>query len=637
MQSVAAEKSSKEKKGDKHFFEYSFDKAAEEYKSDKNLTTDGQRNLAKSYYNLNLNVLCEAEYSRLLNDMGAGLPEDFFNYAMILRCNKKYSEAEKWMDRYAEIKPDDLRVIDYKKNKSKIDELSKDDGKFQVEFVKANTDAQDFGPSYFKNKIVFASSNKITGSKNRLYNWDNKPFLSLYVADIQGNQLSKSELFDKNFNSKWHDGPASFNKEGTFMAYSKNDERIDKNEKILRIGIYFSKFENGNWTIPVPFILNNKEYSVGHPNLSEDGNTMYFCSSMPGGFGKADVYVVEKDALGNWSQAKNLGNKINTEGDELFPFFDEKNKILMYASNGRYGLGGLDIYITKKENNEFGEIINPGYPLNTTFDDFSAIINSDLTKGYLASNRNSVSGDDDIFSFQVLKPFILGKEIKGFAKDNYGKNVSGAFVSLLDINSAVVDTMTSNFNGEFSFKAEGDKSYKLTAKKVDYTDGFSSLSTTGPDKIIYSDVLLTQKIENEPVTAINPNAGNNANAISLNSIYFDLDKYNIREDAKIELDKIVKTINDNPNLYVQLGSYTDCRASKNYNLSLSQKRAKSAAEYIKKRISRPERITSKGYGENNIVNDCECEGLIISTCSEVDFQKSRRTEFSIQEKIARAE
>jgi len=550
--SFAQVKSNKEIEGDKYAFVYSFDKAAEAYTKAKDLTIDGQRELAMCYSCLEKHTEAETAYSKLLRSKEKLLPEDYYNYAMVLKTNGKYEEANKWMDVFAELKPNDLRAKSYMANKTKLNEIVSETYKYKITNLYVNTEDADFSPCFYKDQIVFTSS-RTSKSNPKNYNWNGKPFLDMYVSEIDGDQLKTPDVFDKSLNSKMHDGAASFNKDGTFMAFTCNNHDVTRKDRYIKLQLCFSSFKDGKWSKHEPFFLNNKDYSVGHPCLTPDGNTMYFSCDMPGGYGKADIYRIKKDQKGNWGKPENMGAEINTEGDDMFPFFQSANSILFFTSNGHYGLGGLDIFtcaITEEGN---GPVKNAGYPLNTQFDDFGLIANDSITKGYFSSNREGGCGDDDIYFVDISK---IVKEIKP------------------------VDT--------------------LAAKEV-----------------------IEKKIE----------VGNDLASIpGFNPIYFDLDKYNIRPDAQTELDKIVKIMNDHPDMVIELGSHTDCRHNKLYNQILSNHRAKASAEYIQQRITNPKRIYGKGYGETKLIAGCECEGKVVSNCEEAEHQKNRRTEFIIIKK-----
>lgn len=625
---IAEEKSAKELKGDKYYFVYSFDKAIDVYSKEKELSVKGQRNLAKSYFNMNQNIKSEETYFKIITEAIGVEPTDYYNYAMVLKADGKYDESNKQMDKFVELKPEDLRAKDYKANKAGFSNLVKDNGNYKIEHLNVNTDAEDFGTSYYKDKIVFAST-RTTKLMPKESNRNGKPFLNMYVSEVDNKQLKTPENFDKSLNGKMNDGPASFNKEGTFMAFTENNYDLKRKELIVKLEIYFRTYADNKWSTPEPFILNNKEYSVGHPSLSSDGNTMYFSSDMPGGFGGTDIYRISKDEKGTWGKAENLGNKINTEGDELFPFFEEKNQAFFFSSNGRFGLGGLDIFICAINGTQIGGVVNAGSPLNTQSDDFSIIVDGNTNKGYFSSNRIGGSGDDDIYSVEIVK-LNIGKKIIGIAMDKDGIVIPKTFITLRNDKGNVIDTTTTKADAAYAFLVETNQSFKLIGHKEKYIDGDSITNTFGEEFIVKADVILLTK---EEIIERKIQVGSDLGEIfEFNTIYFDYHKYNIRPDAETELNKMVKILNEHPNLTVELTSHTDCRSSKEYNQKLSDRRAKASADYIKKRISNPERIYGKGYGETKLVNGCACEEKVVSECSEEEHQKNRRTEFIIVKK-----
>lgn len=398
MSIFAQEKSRSEVKGDKYYTNYTFDKAIYSYTHTKNLSTEGVRRLAASYYNIDLIAKSEATYSKLLSSNGGLTPEDYFNYSMVLKANGKYYESDMWMKHFAEQKPYDLRTLDYQMYRTELKNLLHDNGNYTITSLKVNTKALDFGPSYFQDKVVFSSTREGIKLISRRYNWTGKPFWDMYVSEKDGVQLKKPKVFDKGLNGKLHDGPASFAKNGTMIAFTRNHYKDKSKDNVVELQIYFSNLLNGKWSEPVAFPLNNESYSVGHPCLSADGNTMYFASDMPGGFGKADLYRITRNDNGSWGQAVNLGNKINTEGDEMYPYYKEEARILFFSSNGRYGLGGLDIFIYALNYSGFGLVYNAGAPLNTQYDDFAVIADDKVVNGYFTSNRRDGKGGDDLYS-----------------------------------------------------------------------------------------------------------------------------------------------------------------------------------------------------------------------------------------------
>jgi len=403
---MAQDKSNKEIRGDKNSFNYSFDKAIKLYNNDKHLSVEGQRMLAESYHNIDQNIKSEESYSKLMTESTGVMPEDYYNYAMVLKMNGKYNESNLWMNKFVVLKPIDLRVKDYVANNSKLASLQKNDSEFQVKHLSINTDALEFGTSYYKNKVVFASTRTNFKFLARKYNWTKEPYWNMYVADVDSNELDNPEIFNKDLNGKFHDGPASFSNDGNFMAFTRNNYNDKSKDRIVELQIWFSSFKDDKWSKPIPFIHNSSTYSFGHPSLTSDGKTMYFVSDKLGGYGGTDIYKTSKNENDEWGIPVNLGDKINTEGDEMFPFLEDKSGTLFFSSNGRFGLGGLDIFVSNLNGTEFSQSYNAGSPLNTQFDDFSAIVDGKMDNGYFSTNRIGGSGGDDIYSFKIAEPDV---------------------------------------------------------------------------------------------------------------------------------------------------------------------------------------------------------------------------------------
>jgi outer membrane protein OmpA-like peptidoglycan-associated protein/tetratricopeptide (TPR) repeat protein len=618
---VGQEKSNKEERADKHFFTYNFEKAIDLYRHTKNLTVSGQRNLATSYQNIGNNEKARETYAKLFESNVGLEAEDHYAYAMLLRSNAQYIESEKWMDKFVAARPTDLRAMSYVQNNPSANSIVIDKKEYKLIEQTINTPAQDFGTSYYQDKILFVSSHAKPKMIKRKYNYNGLPYLNMYTAEIADGQLENAKFFDKSFNAKYHDGPASFSNGGTQMAFSTNDPKDKTKDKVIELQLFFSSFSNNAWSEPIAFIYNHPGYSVAQPHLSEDGNTLYFTSDAPGGFGGKDIYISTKVAGSEWSKPMNLGNTVNTEGDEMFPFFEEKEKILYFASSGHFGLGGLDLFSTTQTGSSWGTVINAGAPLNTNYDDFALIKNSESKKGYISSNRPSGSGSDDIYAVDFLKNAPIQKRIEGIAMDVDLVAVEGTFVNLFDSTGSLIASIIVQKDGVFGFDVDNAQNFKLTGDKTTYIQAEENTTTKGADPIIYVNLILLQE---DIVLEVNQDL---APVLKMNTIYFDFDKSDIRADAAKELDKVAIIMNKYPTMHVEIASHCDCRGQEAYNLDLSNRRAQSTTEYVRAKITNPERISGKGYGETRLVNDCPCQGDEVSTCTPEQQQKNRRTEF----------
>ena len=703
------------KKASSHYNNYSYSKVIEKLEDKKDVNTDAQRKLAESYKITGNFAAADSVYS-IIMQASDKTPQDIYAYAQILKMNAKYAEAQKQMDAYSALNAADSRTKLFNQNKTYTIDLLKDKGQFEVKNLAVNSTEQDFGVTYFKNEIVYTSSKHDINAAYRRWNGNNLPFLDLYIGKVEENGEITNSKKMSSLNKKYHEGPASYNKTGNIIIYTQDNYQSKSSDGIRKLELMESTFKDGEWGEKNPFALNNKEYSVGHPALSADGNTLYFASDMPGGIGGVDIYRVIRNADGTWGKAENLGEKINTEGNEMFPFVHESG-MFFFSSDGRPGLGGLDVFVSQLKNNQFAKVINLGTPVNGSKDDFSFVLNESKTKGYFASNREGGKGDDDIYSFNLLKQFQFGKTIKGVAVDKSGEILANVKVELVDDNGKVLNTLVTDKNGAYSFDVENAGAYKISGQKESYVSGKNNVSISEEQEFAEANVILekdpglslvaiitdgvTKKaLDGAKVTILEngnqpfdnfitkaeqgyrktlPNnkvgdklnykikieksgyltkevdftylisktgdinihealditlsklevGGDLAKMIDIKPIYFDLGKFTIRKDAAVELDKIVKVMNEYPNMEVELGSHTDCRATAVFNEKLSGNRANASAEYIKKSITKPERISGKGYGESKLKNGCACEGAVKSTCSEEEHQQNRRTEFII--------
>ena len=676
----------KEKKAKAAYEDFSYSKSIDKYEELGANTVEQKRNLANSYWRTNELEQAETVYSEIVTTDGF-TAYDLYNYASVLRENKKYTMSDEWMKKFSEMNVSDSRGKMHAAKPGAYEQLQKDKGQFKIKNLDINSEQQDFGATYYKSQVVFASSREGTKSILRRWNWNELPFLDTYVADIAAHDLSNLQHFHKKINKKYHEGPVAFNKAGDMMIFTRNNYKEKSLDGVTRLMMFSSKMVEGKWSKPVALPYNSAAYSVGHASISEDGKMLYFSSDMPGGKGGADIYKAVINEDGSFGEAINMGDAVNTEGNEMFPFIHPSNEILFFSSNGHVGLGGLDVFVAQiKEDKSIGKILNAGAPLNSSRDDFAFVLGADGKQGYFSSNREGGKGDDDIYSLEMTKDFTFGKTIKGVAKDKDGNILAGVDVQLFDDAGEPVEKVTTTENGEYSFLVPADKDWSLGGNKEKYFPGKNTTSTLTDEDVVIADLelekdpglslyaIVTDKSTKAPIDSVHikltdnmtgtveeywtPSTGDFlkplkdkklndrgsynlviekdgylgktvtyntefdregkyevhsaldltlepikvgadlSKIIDINPIYFDLSKYNIRKDAAIELDKIVKVMNENPKMEIELGSHTDSRGSDAANLSLSDKRAKASAQYVKERITNPERINGKGYGES---------------------------------------
>ncbi|MQP23478.1 OmpA family protein [Flavobacterium sp. LMO8] len=543
--------------------------------------------------------------------------EYYFRYAQALKAKGNYEKSNQYMELFAQ-KTDDSRAKLYQQNKDYLTDIDAVSGKYTMDKTDVNSEFFDYGPTFLGKQIVFTSSRSEGNQYSKIHDWTKQNFTDLFVASIDNNgKLGSVENFSKTVNTKFNESSPVFTKDGKTMYFTRNNYNDGKkrksDDKVIMEKIYKAELVNGEWTNVKEVPFSNDNYKTAHPTLSPDEKTMYFASDMPGSFGNSDLYKVSIDSNGNFGSPENLGPTINTEGRETFPFIDADNN-LFFASDGHPGLGGLDIFEAKSANNSFEKPVNVGKPLNSPMDDFGYVTNKD-DLGFFSSNRDGGSGYDDIYTFTVCTHTLSGlitdvdtKEILPYAK-----------VILFDDKMNQISETTASEKGAYSFKIECNKKYYVRASKEEYETtekSFGPVNKTGESKL---NIELKRNIF--PIEI----GTDLAKILGVSIIYFDLDKWNIRPDAAEDLEKIIAVMNQYPNMTIDIRSHTDSRQTHKYNELLSDRRAKSTLEFMVKNGINRNRLTAKGYGETQLVNNCSDD----VPCSEDDHQKNRRSEFIV--------
>jgi len=544
--------------------------------------------------------------------------EYFFYYAQTLRANGQYEASKEWMKKYRDAgNKEDSRVKRFFKNEDLASGIFNAREKNFLKKVNFNSKFNDFGAVALNDQIVFTSSSDEGVSVKRRYAWDGQPLLDMYQVPIEGSV--KPIKLEGDVNTIQHDGPATFSTDGTKMYFSRNNyfenKKTTSDKGVMLVGIYSAELVNGKWTNVKPTNLNNANYLVYHPSLSQDGKKLYFASDMPGGTGGTDIYVSDVNADGSLGTPVNLGNIVNTEGNESFPFIHSEEGTLYFSSDDHVGAGLLDIFAAvKDENGNIVNVINLGEPINSEKDDFAYYLSPDGLGGYISSNRKGGMGGDDIYSFTRIPPLTLKGRI--FDAVN-GEPVEGAKVVLARKNGEEIAYFMTEADGAYEHLIDRDNEFVLKGSKAKYQDVQKEFSSFGLEK--ERELIVDLNIPMSPIEDV-------VILADLNTIYFDLDKSNIRPDAALELDKVVTLMNKYTGMVIRLESHTDSRADDNYNMKLSNRRAKSTYEYIISKGIDAKRIPKyEGFGESQLVNKCK-NGV---KCSEEEHQLNRRTEFII--------
>ena len=425
-------------KADKLVERYEYVDAAKEYLKlvDKG-KADGYvyKQLADTYFNMFNTVEAAKWYAKATEQQQDA--ETYFRYAQMLKAQGKYEEANKQMQKFASLVPDDQRAIAFKQNPNYVPRLLSKDKLYDLKtFEGLNSDKSDFGPVLYDNVLYFTSARNVA---RKDYGWNNEPFLDLYKADYNADGTFTNVATIASLNSMYHDGPLTMSADGNtvyFASDSFREKSFEKDKKNhLKLGknnIFRATKSGSGWGNITSLSFNSKDYSASNPSLSRDGKTLYFSSNMPGSLGGVDIWKVAVNADGSTGTPENLGKKINTEGNESFPFINDDNSVLYFASNGRQGLGGLDVF--KIDLAKGGDAVNLGKPINTEKDDFSFTFNTARNIGFFASNRN---GNDDIFG---AVPLCSLDVLTVVTNAKTGAILADASVSILDDKKNVIST-----------------------------------------------------------------------------------------------------------------------------------------------------------------------------------------------------
>lgn len=556
-------------------------------------------------------------------------PEYFYRYAQSLKAIGQTEKANEMLDKFHQKAGNDARGNLFDDNKNYLDRIRMNSGRYKVEDAGINSKYSDYGSAFFLNKLVFTSARDTGGLMHRRHKWTNQSFTNLYVTDLgEDLTLGKVNKFSKKINSKFHESSAIFSKDGKTMYFTRNnflDGKKGKDGKeITLIKVYKAIFENEEWTKVTELPFNSDQYSVAHPSLSPDEKTLYFVSDMPGTIGQSDIFKVKINEDSSFGTPENLGNAINTEGKETFPLITDENE-LYFASDGHPGLGGLDIFVSKvnAEGNSIGEIQNLGDGANSPKDDFAYLIDTKSRKGFVTSNRGGGQGYDDVYKFLETKRLKCEQELYGKVTDLATAQIlPDTKISLFDSKFNLVNTAVTDPSGNYTFAVECGKTYNVRAAKIDYTTKEQKISIP---MVNNGKTNLPFALEKEACkVAIGDDLGK---CFGIKMIYFDLDKYNIRHEAALDLEKILDVLTQNPTMKLDIRSHTDSRASFKYNEVLSENRAKSTINWLVKNGVDPSRLTGKGYGETQLVNQCTDD----VKCTEEEHQLNRRSEFIISD------
>lgn len=599
-------------------------------------------------------------------------PTVAYKYGLMLKQTEQYEEAIEVFARYGKENPLDRSRATRQMNSCKrAFEWKNNPAVYEIESLDSiNSIYSDYAPVLLNNEyLVFSSARKPAGSEEN-YGWTGEGFSNLYTAKIKQakNRFEAPMKFGETINTPFNEGTVCFTKDYSTMYFTRCIEET-YTENFCQI--YFSERAGSQWLEAEKLLLFEDSVNVGQPCLSPDNQYLYFSSDALEGFGEKDIYV-SKWQDEQWSFPVNLGPEINTEGYEGFPYI-HTNGTLYFASNGHAGMGGLDVFSAVPQDTlayRFKNIKNLQYPINSGADDFGLIFkprkknnqkSNIVATGFVSSSRGGGYGSDDIYAFTQYKKkdkpvavvddknspkdtkaktpvkpkitYVLEGTVfvKMYSNKNDPTTVTDKNVPVKDVaieinqlnNTSEINLskrIVSNYIGQFTSPLTSDADFRISGAIPGYFNKSVSISTRNKKPNAGDSVIIPVKLVLEKIFT--------NQQVTIDDIYYDLDKWDIRTDAALILDGLAELLYENPNIKIEVGAHTDSRGTDSYNLDLSAKRSASVVDYLSSKGIERSRLTSKGYGETQLVNACTNE----VTCSDEDHQKNRRTTFRVLEK-----
>lgn len=553
-----------------------------------------------------------------------------YYYAFSLKAKEQYHEAREILNSIVDDTENvPLANIARKEieNLNKIQEMPSDSYYEIFTVGPINTAAAEYSPMVSNGEIYFTSNRHDT----KIYKTTGTPFTDIYKAKLSGDEIDETtvEMLGDLINLPGiNEGTIAFTRDGNTVVFARGNDGSKKGTK--EVNLYLSRYRNGEWSEPELLTLNDPNSWDSAPAFNRNGRTLYFASNRPGGIGGVDLYAASLDGNGRFSNARNLGNNINTVGNDMFPYVDDDGR-LFFASNGHAGYGGLDILVAVRKDGKT-TITNLGVPINSSEDDFGLIYYS-RTKGYFTSNRDGGQGDDDIYAFidnspsrKIINYILAGRTLTPDSSTLANVVLGQVRVRLMDTEDNVLDETTSNENGGFEFQVDGETDYLIIGDKPDFFTTRINFSTVGES--IQAEQLIEEITTKNFQTELVMDRIILEKAIVVENIYYGFDSSDIRADAAVELDKLARFLQDNPQIKIELGSHTDNFGNDDYNLGLSQQRAESAVSYIISKGVDDNRIRARGYGETRpIAANTNADG----SDNPEGRQRNRRTEIKVFE------
>jgi outer membrane protein OmpA-like peptidoglycan-associated protein len=487
----------------------------------------------------------------------------------------------------------------------------KANGQYEIKPVdNLNTRGSEYGLSFYGDKLIYASTG-VSSSRKEISERTGLPYSDLYIASPDSKSLyGRVEKLETTSGGKSNEGTFCYDMQ-TNQLYCTRCEENNRNCYIVKIDEKNGKYKEGG-----KLKLGNQTYGIGHPYITDDGRRIYFTSIMDGGYGEADLWYVDRAANGEYGMPVNLGENINTAGNEVFPAFIDG--VLYFSSDGHPGLGGLDLFASYMEDDgSFSKPFNMRAPFNSSWDDFNLVHRPSSNIGFFVSNRNNSASSDDIYTFNNFPPRMI--IFNGQVYDNESKEPLQDYTIVVNEgDTKIYEQKVTGSEGYFLYMRP-DKNYDIKVSSPEYLSKTQLVSTAGVKN--FAELSADTYLSKDEVEVAVVNLDKDKMVIEMKNITYEFDKFQLTELAKIELDKYLVYFIQYPDMIVEINSHTDSRGSNSYNNKLSEQRAKAVVEYFILRGVNPSRLVWRGYGEEQL--------LIPNARTEAEHQANRRTVFKI--------
>ncbi|WP_396638433.1 OmpA family protein [Maribacter sp. R77961] len=621
--------SSKMSKAEENFDEFAYADAIEDYEALINeYYTDVEvyRKLGDANY-FNSDYETAAKWYRGLY-MTANKkldPEYLYRYAQSLKSLGRYDESNRILLQMKDTALRDIRLEKYLEKPDYLKEIENVSNRYEIYNVDFNSEVSDFAPAFYMDKIIFSSARKVKKRKTKIHGWNKMPFLNLYATKFDTiNKKSSPIEYINDLSSLTHESSATFSKDGKSVFFTRNNFKdgnfVRDTLGVSRLKIFKAELVAGTWQNIQELPFNSDQYSIAHPSLNQDGTRLYFASDMPGTYGNSDIFYVDIYQDKTYGKPINLGIEVNTEGRETFPFISPSN-ILYFASDGHPGLGGLDIFAASSRAGEKTKVLNIGNPVNSVADDFAFIFNETNVRGYFASNRLGGQGGDDIYYFEETIPLDFSckeRVFKGIIKNPKGRAIPNVNVKLYDTDYQLIDKVRTNDSGEYIFSINCTlEVLMIEGEKEEFKKLSLEFSNDAITEMNNLDFVL------DPEDTENTSGEDLGVLLGIEKIKFKKGKSTLPNTAGTILGKLVTHLSENPTLKVEIKQHTDSRGDNFINVMLSRRRAKSIKAYLIYKGISEKRLTVKGIGENQLINNCSDD----VECSKIQHEENNRTEF----------